>query len=176
MPVVKADLCDPDVHFGEINQLYFTRYGDGLTDWTDDAEWAGRLDNAATGITALPTPPAKAKIRTLYGLGSIAAPERTELRLPRRTKTFTTPKYSMVFRVTDTGDENMDAFAALPVGGQSYTGWFGTEERLFGGNAGVLITVVGDPIIPESVDELMTIQVTVTFEGIFPEVQDNILS
>lgn len=171
-PVFHADLCDPQIHYGEINQLYFTRLGDSLTDWTDVSEWNGRLSNT----TALPALPTLAKIRTLYGLGSIGAPERSEIRLPRKTKTYTIPKYSSVFRVTDTGQVNMDGFADLPVGGQVYAAWFGTEEVLFGGNDGVTMTIIGDPIIPESVDELMIIQVTFSWEGTFPEMQDNILS
>lgn len=176
MPVVHADLCDPQVHFGEISMLLFTRQGDGLTDWTSASEWNGRIDNAATGVTALPTPPSLAKIRQLFGLGSLAAPERTEIRLPRRTKTFTTPKYTMSFRVTDTGNDNMAFVKDLPVGGQVYTGWFGTEERLFGGDAGMTITLTADPNIPENIEELMVIQVTVVFESTFPETIDNPLA
>lgn len=173
LPVVKADLCDQDIHFGEISMLLFTRLGDGLTDWTDDTEWATRMSNTTTGITALPTPPSLASIRQLFGLGSIAAPERTEIRLPRRTKAFTTPKYTWTFNVTDTGDENMTFARTLPVGGQTYSGWFGTEERLFGGNDGVQITITADPTIPENIDEIMVLTVTVAFEGTFPEVIDN---
>lgn len=169
LPVVKADLCDPDVHFGEISMLMFTRNGDGLTDWTNDTEWGTRMSNTTTGSTALPTSPSLASIRQLFGIGSLAAPERTEIRLPRKTKTYTTPKYTMTFRVTDTGTENMAFVRSLPVGGQTYTGWFGTEEVLFGGNAGVTITLVADPNIPENVDEIMVINVTISFEGTFPE-------
>ncbi|GAB4486556.1 MAG: hypothetical protein OHK0019_00420 [Saprospiraceae bacterium] len=173
MPVLSAaDLCAQGTHFGEISAIRFTRWGDDLTDWTDDTEWNTRLSNS----TALATPPTLAAIRTLYCIGSVAAPERTEIRLPRRTKQYTAPKYSVQLRVYDTSDANMDAFRALPVGGQPFAVWLETEERMFGGNTGVFATLIGDPIIPESIDELMYLQLTVTFEGTFPEVQDNILA
>jgi len=172
LPVVKADLCDQDIHFGEISMLLFTRLGDSLTAWTDHSEWATRMSNTTTGSSALPTS-GLASIRQLFGLGSIAAPDRTEIRLPRRTKAFTTPKYSFVFNVTDTGDENMAFARALPTGGQTYSGWFGTEERLFGGNDGVTMTITADPTIPEDVNDIMRLVVTVSFEGTFPAVIDN---
>jgi hypothetical protein len=174
LPVVKADLCDADIHFGEISMLMFTRLGDGLTDWTDDTEWATRMDNASTGTTALPTS-GLADIRQLFGIGSIGKAERTEIKLPRKTKGYTAPKYNFTFLVTDTGDANMAFSRALPVGGQVYSAWFGTEERLFGGNSGVTMTVISDPTIPDNADDIMRLELTLSFEGVFPEVTDNIL-
>lgn len=173
MPVVKADLCDPGIHYGEISMLMFTRLGDGLTDWTDDTEWATRINNTATGSTALPSSPTVAKIRQLFGIGSLAKPARSEIKLPRGTKAYTTPKYTFTFNVTDTDDENMAFVSALPVGGQVFSGWFGTEERLFGGNDGIEMTLIADPNIPDNTDDIMRIEITLTFEGVFPEVIDN---
>ena len=172
LPPTSADLCDINGYFGEINQLYITRYGDSLTNWEAPVEWAARLSNT----TVLPSSPTLAPIRTLFGIGGIAAPERTEIAVSRRRSIFTTPKYSFTFNVEDTGDTNMAFNNLIPVGGQQYAGWFGTEERLFGGNDGVLITLISDPIIPESIDELMKLQMTITWRGTFPEVTDNFLS
>lgn len=174
LPVVKADLCDPDIFFGEISMLMFTRLGDGLTDWTDDGEWTTRKSNTTTGTSALPTS-GLASIRQLFGIGSIGKAERTEIKLPRRTKGYTAPKYNFTFLVTDTGDANMAFSRALPLGGQVYTAWFGTEQRLFGGNGGVTMTVISDPTIPDSADDIMRLELTLSFEGAFPEVTDNVL-
>ncbi len=172
LPVVKADLCAIGAHFGEISQLYFTRYGDSLTDWEDDTEWATRLSNT----TVLPAPGTDAPIRQLFGIGSIAAPERATITASRGRTISTTPKYTLVFNVEDTGDENMAFAAALPVAGQQYAAWFGTEARLFGGDDGVLMTLIADPVIPESPDEIMKLQITLTWTGTFPAVTDNFLS
>jgi len=171
-PPTNADLCDVNAHFGEINQLYFTRYGDSLTDWSSNAEWLGRLSNSV----ALPVSPTLAKIRTLFGIGSIAAPERTLIPISRRRTVAGVPKYTLTFNVEDTGDVNMAFVNLIPQAGQQYAAWFGTEERLFGGDAGVLMTLFADPIIPESIDELMKIQVTLSWTGAFPEVINNHLS
>jgi len=171
-PPTHADLCDIQAFSGEINQLYFTRYGDSLTDWTSDAEWATRLDNDL----ALPIAPDLAAIRSLYGIGSIGAAERATINVGRRVSLSSTPKYSFTFQVYDTGDTNMELVTLLPAAGQVYSCWFGTEDRLFGGNDGIQMTMIADPIIPESIDEFMTIQFTLTFSGTFPEVTDNFLS
>lgn len=174
LPVASADLCSPNTHYGQISMLLFTRNGDGLTDWTDDTEWAGRIDNASTGATALPAAPSLADIRQLFGIGSLDAPDRPEIEISRRRKVFGDPEFSMTFQVDDTGDVNWnDLMLGLPSGGQVYSVWFGTEERLFGGNTGITATMTANPLIPESKDELMKIVITITWTGTIPEVADN---
>lgn len=172
LPAAHADLCDPQAYYGEISMLMFTRLGDDLTDWTDDAEWGTRIDNA----TALPTSPTLAPIRQLFGIGTLAAPDRPELNLSRNRTLYGAPQFTLTFECDDTGDTNWNTLmSGLPTGGQEYAVWFGTEQRLFGGNTGIQATIVMDPNIPNSDEELMTITVTVTWKTTIPEVQDNIL-
>lgn len=177
LPVANADLCSPGTHYGQISQFLFTRSGDSLTNWESAVEWATRIDNAATGATALPDSPALAKIRQLYGIGALEAPDRPEIEISKRRKVFGDPEFSMTFEVDDTGDVNWNDFMrGLPTGGQVYSVWFGTEERLFGGNTGVTATVIANPSIPQSKDELQKIILTVTWTGTIPEVIDNPLT
>ena len=177
LPVASADLCSPNVNFGQISQLYFTRLGDGLTNSTDDTEWATRIDNASTGATALPAAPALADIRQLFGIGALAAPERPEADISRGRKAYSDPEFTMTFNVDDTSDTNWNTFMlGLPTAGQVYSIWFGTETRLFGGNTGLQATIVANPEIPESSSEIMRIVLTVTWKGDIPEVHDNPLS
>ena len=172
LPQVHADLCDDQAFFGEISQLYFTRLGDDLTLWTDDAEWAARLSNT----TALPAAPTLAPIRQLFGIGSIADPNRPSVNLSRRRTKYSDAEYSMVFNVDDTGATNWSFLQGIPAGGQTYAVWFGTEDRLFGGNTGIEATIVADFNIPESRQELMKIKLTVTWKATIPAVTDNFLS
>ena len=172
LPPTSADLCDINSFFGEVNQLYFTRYGDSLADWTDNAEWLTRLSNS----TALPALPTLAPVRSLFGIGSIAAPERPTIVASRRRTIYGVPVYTVTFNVEDTSDTNMAMVGLLPASGQIFAVWLGTEERLFGGADGITATLIADPIIPESKDDIMRIQVTLTFEGTFPAVTNNFLS
>lgn len=171
LPSVHADICDDQAYYGEISRLLFTRLGDDLTDWTDDAEWVTRIDNT----TAMPASPTLAPIRDLFGIGSIADPERPSVRLSRGRTKYGNPKFTFVFNVDDTGDTNWAFLQAIPAGGQAYAVWFATEDRMWGGNTGVEATIVADFNIPESAEELIKIKVTVTWETTIPAVNDNIL-
>ena len=177
MPVASADLCAPNTHYGQISMFMFTRNGDGLTDFTDDTEWATRIDNASTGLSALPASPSLADIRQLYGIGSLSAPDRPEVEISRKRKVYGEPEFTLTFAVDDTGDVNWNDFmGGLPTGGQVYSCWFGTEDRIFGGNDGITATVIANPEIPESAEELQKIILTVTWKGTIPEVADNPLT
>lgn len=172
LPSVHADICDDQAFYGEVSMLMFTRLGDGLTDWADDAEWTTRISNT----TALPASPALAPIRQLFGIGSIADPERPSIKLSRQRTKYGKAKFTLVFNVDDTGDTNWTFLQTIPPGGQTYAVWPGTEERLFGGNDGIEATIVADFNIPESGEELMKIKLTVTWTETIPAVQDNFLA
>lgn len=167
LPPTNAADCDYEINFGEINAILFTEYGDSLTNWTSATEWNGRIDNSTVYTNQDPAP-----IRVLFGIGGLGAPERGSITLSRRRKAYLSPKFSFVFRVEDTGDTNWDFMRALPDGGQTYSGWLATESKILGGNDGIKITIVADPNIPESIDEIWTINVTVSFEGSIPDMID----
>ncbi len=169
IPAVHADLCVPEVNFGGLSMMMFTRRGDGLTLVTDATEWGTRLDNAS----AVPPVSGLADIRQVFGIGGVAAPERNQVKYSRGRSIYTTPKFSNVFRVDDTGDTNWDFLRDIPVEGMAVSLWVATETRIFGGNDGIDAVIYGDPNIPESDEEIMTIDLTWTFEGTIPEVADN---
>lgn len=167
LPPTNAEDCDYELNFGEINALLFTEEGDGLTNWSSATEWNTRIDNTTAYTNQNPAP-----IRVLFGIGGLGAPERGSIKISRRRTAYLSPKFSFVFQVEDTGDTNWAFMRALPDGGQTYSGWLATESKLFGGNSGIKMTIVADPNIPESIDELMKINVTVSFEGSIPNMID----
>lgn len=166
-PPTRASLCNYDAFFGEISVLALALIGDGLTDWTDETEWDDRIDNTTAQVAQDPS-----LIRLLFGIGSLGKPDKTKVKFSRRREVFGTPKYTFEFTVDDTGTANWAWMRAIPTAGQTFTGWFGTEDRLFGGNAGVQMTISPSPNIPASSDELITIVVDISFEGSVPEVID----
>ena len=170
LPTAHADLCDDQAFFGEISEVRFTRLGDDLTDWSSASEWATRTDNT----TALPAPGTDAPIRQLFGIGSIADPNRPSTKLSKRRTKYGDAEYTLVFNVDDTGDTNWAFLQGIPAGGQIYAVWFGTEERNWGGNTGIEATVVADYNTPESNEELMKIKLTITWKATIPAVQDTV--
>ena len=166
-PPTRASLCDYDAYFGELSVLFITLVGDGLTDWTDETEWDTRIDNTTAQAAQDP-----ALIRALFGIGSMGKPEKTKVKFSRRREVFSAPKYTFEFVVDDTGTANWAWARAIPTAGQTFTGWVGTEDRLFGGNAGLQLTVSPSPNIPGSSEELITLIIDITFEGSIPEVTD----
>lgn len=165
LPAVRADICTDGVHFGPIDALMFTRFGDALTDVSDDTEWDTRLDNS----TALPSLPTLAPIRFLYGVGTIPLPERTELTISLGRKKKSKPIHTMTFQVDDTGAANAAALATLQENGGVYAVWFVADGELYGDENGIKATISWDGrLIPDSTTAIQTIQITVTWEGAMP--------
>lgn len=171
LPSAHADLCDPQAYYGEISDLLFTRLGDSMTDWTDPDEWTDRIDQT----TLLPSSPTLAPIRRLFGIGSLGSPEQAKVKISRKRDLYGARQFTMTFKVDDTGDTNWTLLRTLPSAGQTYAVWFATETRMYGGNAGIEATIVANPDIPESNDEITKITLTVTWKTTIPEVNDNIL-
>lgn len=171
LPSVHADLCDPQAYYGEISDLLFTRLGDDMTDWTDPDEWTTRISST----TALPSAGTLAPIRRLFGIGSLGAPEQAKKTISRKRDLYTPRQFTLPFKVDDTGDTNWAFLRAMPSAGQTFAVWFATETRMFGGNTGLEATIVANPDIPESSEEITKITVTVTWKATIPEINDNIL-
>ena len=171
LPSVHADLCDPQAYYGEISDLLFTRLGDDMTDWTDPAEWTTRISST----TALPSAGTLAPIRRLFGIGSLGAPEQAKVKISRKRDLYGARQFTLTFKVDDTGDTNWAFLQAMPSAGQTYAVWFATETRQFGGNTGIEATIVANPDIPESSEEITKITLTVTWKTTIPEINDNIL-
>ena len=165
LPAFRADICTDGVHFGPIDALMFTRYGDVLTDVSDDTEWDTRLDNTTT----LPAPGTDAPIRYLYGVGTIPLPERTELTISLGRKKKSKPIHTMTFQVDDTGTVNAAALATLQDSGGVYAVWFIADGELYGPADGIKATISWDGrLIPDSTTAIQTIQISVTWEGVMP--------
>ena len=167
LPPVHADVCDEQVHFGPVDVVMFTRFGDDFTDSTDDAEWIARLDNS----TALASPGTDAKVRYLFGVGSIGEADTTETAISLGRTIDSAPKTTFVFNVDDTGTTNASAFANRTQG--TYAIWLLADGQVYGGNTGIKATLkFGSRIIPDSDTAIQQFQLTVKFNGALPAPAD----
>lgn len=170
LPTVRADDCTTGAYRGQIDGIYFTRFGDGLTLVTDPTEWATRLDQD----DVLPDAPALADIRKLNVIGSWPAPEQTSAELSGNRTHFFDANHTINFAVDDTGQVNYDfAQDIAAVNGQQYSVWVTNGAWIFGGNAGIAATLNVTIDIPEGRQELRKIRGTLTWTGGLPDMAAN---
>ena len=162
IPVVTANFCSPVTNFGQIKKIHFGNLGNPFTDVTDLAEWTSRRDNATTTGTDY--------IRTLYGIGSKAAPEKTEVEFSLGRKLNTDSEHSFTFRVDEMSDENYALMKFLEDNpGIQIPVWWEVQKFLYGGNDGVTCTMDMVEITPEDKNALQYFELTISFEGSSPQ-------
>ena len=144
LPNITADLCNPDINFGQIDKIYMCQTGNPFDDvsapWTDKANWDARIDNAGT---------LAGDIHYLHVLGEKPAPETNKVEISLRRKVQSPKKHSINFKVDETGDLNYEFLRKLECGGV-FLVWYQAGKYLYGGNEGIAATISLDDVIPES--------------------------
>lgn len=167
LPSVSADYCSPNVNYGRINQIFFTRVGDSLSAFPPTlAAWTTRLSNT----TALPAQGTAAPIRQLNVIGSLDDPSVNELDISLSRKVNSKPDNVITFEVDDTSAVNYTFMKTIAAqGGGVFTVWFEAGGLLFGGTAGVTATMSVTYGIGNSDKELQKIKGTIKWTGDYPE-------
>ena len=167
LPAFSADYCSPNVKQGRIDRIFWTRYGtaDVLTDSTDASEWTTRLSNS----TSLPGSGSAAPIRYAYVTGGWPQAEAATIDISLGRKVTGTPKHTLNLRIDDVSATNLTYVQTLANVTTRYRVWIESDGHLFGGDDGIAADLTfGNPVIPESNDELWYIPLQVTFEGALP--------
>lgn len=161
---VRADYCTTGAVFGRIDTIYFTRVGDGLTDWSDDTEWNTRLDNTTAAPSAGDYP-----IRYFNVIGSLAAPDQSEVEISLNRKVYSDPDFTIPFAVDDVGDLNYAFTQTLITNkGGVYACWWAGGGYMYGGTDGTDCTMTITPEIPEDRKDLMRLRGTLKWTGGLP--------
>ncbi len=109
LQIVDADICNPDLAFGQINTIYLAaRNATDFTDWTDQTEWDARLSN--TGSDA-------EDIRYLFGIGEKPAAESAEYKISKGRTIYGKRTHTITFEVEDTGVNNYNFIRYLQCNG-----------------------------------------------------------
>ena len=148
--------CAPEWHWGEITKIYIAESNfAGFTDVTSLAEWTTNLSDTADD-----------KIRTLIVKGELPEPETTETpasgdRIAIGYKTFSLP-----FIIDETNDINYN-FLLLSECGGKYKIWYETSDGvLYGGNAGIEVSLRMNQIIPLERTALVTLSGKFTWKSL----------
>jgi len=161
---VKFDECAPEYHYGEVSKIYIAEStfesvdnagNPGFNDVTSLTEWNDNLsDTADNGI------------RTLIVLGDLPEAETTEIptsgdRIAIGYKTF-----NLMFEIDETNEDNY-MFLLMSECGGKYLIWFETSDGLlFGGNAGIEVSLKLNYLIPRERTALQKIMGKATWKSL----------
>ena len=135
---VSFNECAPETHYGEISKVYLgpSDLAD-FADVTSLAEWVGKLADTGDDM-----------IRTLIGMGDKPEPEQTETPISGDRIVFGYKKFLFNFDVDETNETNYNFMAMAECGGK-FKVWYETSDGiLYGGNAGLEVSVKVNEIIP----------------------------
>lgn len=160
----RADFCTTGAAFGRIDNIYWTRVGDGLTDWTLSAEWDTRLDNTTAAPSSGLYP-----IRSLNVIGELVEPEQESQELSLDRTAYSPPDFTINFTVDDMGDVNYALCTDLVTNnGGIFAAWYAAGGYMHGSTAGQTMTMNMVPVIPLAKTELQTFAGTLTWTGGVP--------
>jgi len=167
LPVFSFAACAADVEAlgGEISYIYLAETGQPLTALTD-----------LGGVRVSNTDPADTAIRKLTVMGSKPAPEATYLSLSLNRRKLLRKTRTVTFVVDDLSDDNREAVRLFECGGDDlFLMWYEDSNGYqYGGLDGIPVKYIEmNEIIPESRDEKITFQGTITWESAFTEERFN---
>ena len=129
LPAVDFNYCDPDVQFGEIDNIYLmARDGGALLDWESLTEWNARL--------ALdPTADADAII-AINVIGDQPAPESDEIVISLDRRIQTPKTFTLNIEIDDVSDANYQLMRFFECN-TTVRMWYTANNLMFGNNAGI---------------------------------------
>lgn len=153
LPDVDFSICAPEIHTGEISNIYITTAENGeLTDENDATEWATRM----ALLSANPL-----KIRTLVVLADKPAPEESEITISNDRTVVGEKTHTLNIDIDETNQVNYEFLRKMECG-QKILIWYKTADGLlYGGASGIAGTLRLNEVIPRSRKEL------VVFTGTF---------
>ena len=155
VPVISMDECNPAVDFSEIDKLYITAIDQGLSDWTDLAEWASRIDNSGAGI---------GDIREWWVSGEMPDPERNITEIDNDREVSSRMKFMQTIQVYETNTINYDAVRFIQCGTR-FLLWYSSGEYLYGGTGGIEVSIIASHQITKGSRETKIIQLIVSWEA-----------
>lgn len=161
LPEVEFDACNPDVHFGQVSDVFLGKIGYPFEDVNDAGEWNDRLEAAQS---------APNKIIQLEGIGDKPAAEETPLEISKGRKVYGPKNHTVNFRIDEVSDTNYEMARSLECN-KLFLAWYKTYEgKLYGGDYGVNrqgVSVRFNHVIPEDAAQLETLTGSITWKSKF---------
>lgn len=161
LPEVDFDACNPDVHFGQVSDMFIGSINQPFTDVNDPTEWTARL-NAVAGD---PT-----RLIQLQGIGDKPAAEETPLEISKGRRVYGPKNHTLNFRIDEVSDTNYEMMRKFECNRLCLM-WYKTYGgKLYGGNHGVNrlgVAIRFNHVIPEDAAQLETLTGTLSWKNKF---------
>jgi hypothetical protein len=156
LPDVSFDLCNPDVHFGQISDVFITNVGNPLVDETSPVEWSDRLALASSNPS---------RIIQLMGIGDKPAAESNVIEISKGRKVSGNKNHTVNFRIDEVSDLNYEMMRKFECN-KTVLMWYKTYEgKLYGGASGIQASIGFNHVIPENSAELETLVGSITWKA-----------
>lgn len=156
LPPTKFSECAPEGALGQIIVIYETGVGYPLTDENSASEWEGRLNMPDSN---------PAKIRKLLVIGDMPASESTEIPMSNGRTFYGQEDYTINARIDEVNQENYE-YARYGKCNIRRKIWIETTNgAAFGGPNGIDVSGKWKLVIPESDQELQTLQAIFRFKA-----------
>jgi len=157
LPAVDFDKCNPITNNAEISKLYFTTVGNPLTNYANELEWDGRLDNSASGAN---------KIRMLTVIGEFPAVGDNEKEISGGRKKEGVKDFQINVTVDETSSTNYNSLIRNMECGGNYLVWFETRDgKMWGGNSGIEAFIKFKLNISKSYNDLIVFDGTIKWKS-----------
>lgn len=159
LSIVAFSDCAPEIVASEIKRIFVTkRTATPFTDWKLAPEWVERISDSVTDAQA---------IRALTVIGDKPAAASVSKDISNKRKWFVAKDHTVNFTVDDVSDENYEFMRATECGGL-YNMWYETHGgMLYGGNAGIPVSIVMDVVDNRGLDEIETLNGVATWRSKF---------
>jgi hypothetical protein len=155
VPVFAFDDCAPQVQSGEIQKIYLTKVGNPFVDITDATEWTTRLAQA-DGVAT--------KLTKWHVMGDKPKPTDTVKDISLGRKVVLSTEHVINATVDEVNVTNHEAFRQMHECGGTYLIWYETSGGLvFGGNAGIKVSIAPGMVIPRAKGDSITWELTITW-------------
>jgi hypothetical protein len=157
LPQAEADECAPDWSFGQIDHIYMApQDAPAFTNYGSLAEWTTRLSNTSFDANA---------VRFFHVIGDMPEAETSEIQISLDRMIQVQKTFVINARTEETGSLNHEFLRFLECGVFVRIWWTAGNKYIYGGNDGIEVSVKANEIIPESREELITIQFTFTWKS-----------
>lgn len=146
VPTVEFSDCAPEINAAQIKNIYTRLPGYPFANWENPTEWADNISNSSSSVLA---------VRKWTVIGSKPRPQQTEKKISHDRIITGNKNHVLNIKIDETNDTNYENIVRNSECGGQRAFWYETVGgKLYGGNAGILGSVIIDDVIVEDSEDI----------------------